>query len=95
MLPMTMTEMMVAAIPIINSQELCGLSKLSSESPAPTKTTAEERGSIPKNVPTKYDLSGTRAEAIKKLVKANGIAGDNLSRKIINVARQTLCLSNA
>ena len=95
MLPITMTEIIVAAIPVINSQTFCESSKFNSDSSAPTKTTAEERGSIPKNVPTRYDLSGTRADAIKKFVKANGIAGDILSRKIINVVRRTLCPTNA
>ena len=95
MLPMTMTEIIVAAIPAINSQTFCASSKFNSDNPAPTKTTADERGIIPKNVPTRYDLSGTRADAIKKFVKANGIAGDILSRKIIRVVRLAFCPINA
>lgn len=95
MIPMIKTEMTVAIMPLIISHELCESSKFNSESPAPTKTTADERGSIPKNVPSRNDFAGTRAEAIKKFVKANGIAGDRRSRKIIKVVRQIDCPKSA
>ena len=95
MAPRTMTEIIVATIPKKINQVFCGLSNVNSESPTPTKTTAEERGSIPTNVPTIKDLSGTRAAAIKKLVNAKGIAGESRSREIINAARQTLCPTKA
>lgn len=72
MVPMTMTEIIVATIPKTINQVFCEFSNVSSESPTPTKTTAEERGNIPTNVPTAKDLSGTRAAAIKKLVNAKG-----------------------
>ena len=90
-----MIEITVAVTPRTNIQTLKGWSKFNSESPAPKNTTAAERGSIPKNVPTKNDLSGTLAEDIKKFVRAKGIAGDSRSRKIISVVRQTLCPINA
>ena len=64
---MTMTEIIVAAIPKTINQVFCGLLDVSSETPAPTRTTAEERGNIPTNVPMTKDVSGTRAAAIKKI----------------------------
>jgi hypothetical protein len=87
--PMTKTVKIVAAMPKTSSHTSSAVLNFNSESPAPTKTTAEERGSIPKNVPTRNDLSGTRAEAIKKFVSANGIAGERRSRKIIKVVRHS------
>ena len=93
--PITNTTIIVAAIPKMNNQVFCGLSNVNSESPAPRKTTAEERGSIPTKVPITNDFMGTRAAAIKKFVNAKGIAGDSRSSEIINAARHTLCPTKA
>lgn len=95
MVPMTMTEIIVATIPKTINQVFGGLLNASSETPAATKTTTEERGSIPTNVPTTKDFSGTRAAAIKKSVSAKGIAGESRSSETINAARQTLCPTKA
>ncbi len=84
---MTMIEIIVAPMPKTNVQTLKGSLKLNSESPAPKKTTAAERGSIPIKVPIKNDESGTRAAVINKFVSANGIAGDNLSKVMTRVVR--------
>jgi diacylglycerol kinase family enzyme len=46
-------------------------------------------------LPTAYEPSGTRAEAIKKFVNANGIITETLSRKTINVVRRKSCSSRA
>ncbi|MBK8305245.1 MAG: hypothetical protein IPK98_18405 [Chloracidobacterium sp.] len=77
--PITNTTIIVAATPKINNHVFCWLSNVNSESPAPRKTTAEERGSIPTKVPITNDFIGTRAAAIKKFVSAKGIAGDSRS----------------
>ncbi len=69
-IPIEITAIIVAVIPHTINYVSWAVSKLSSDSPAPTKTTADDLGNIPTKVPMINDLSGTRAAAIRKLVNA-------------------------
>ena len=79
---------MVTSTPARNHPACRRFEKSSTDSPAPSRTTALVRGARPANVPRAYGPSGTRRAAMARLVAANGAFGGSRSRVTMSTAFQ-------